>query len=84
MEGGVEGAFLDLKAVIRYALDPAEHGETMHRAPAQRLEHHEVERPANEVEIRNGHVVAPFGLRFLGDGSIDQKKPQAGWAGVSR
>lgn len=72
MQRRVERTFFDLELRVRRVFDPAHHGEAVHRSPGERLEDQEIQRAADEIELRCGHIrrcemePLPRSLRFLG------------------
>ena len=55
MERDIQRAIFDIERAEARVLDPAGHGVPMTRAPEQCLEHKDVERSLQQVEIRCGH-----------------------------
>jgi hypothetical protein len=54
LERGIERAFLDLEPVTGGDLEPAQHAEPVHGAPAQGFEEQEIEGASDEVEAGGG------------------------------
>jgi hypothetical protein len=56
MERGIKGTLLDLELLLGGLLDPACHGEAVHRPAREGFENEEIEGPADEVEVGVGHL----------------------------
>ena len=52
MKRRIQRAFLDLEPLLGDSLDPLKDGEAMHLPPGKRLQNEEVERSAQQSDIR--------------------------------